>query len=72
MENKKNEGELAGKHRDMGIKTIEGQDNEGHLKGSRKSAFNERSTQEHERSDNNELNRLDDRDEAKGTGAAGV
>jgi hypothetical protein len=31
----KNEGALAGKYPDMGIKTIEGQDNEGKLLGTR-------------------------------------
>ena len=72
MDHNKREGDLAGKHRDMGIKTVEGQDNEGHIKGSKQSAFNEQSAQEHERSDNSELNRLDGRDEAKGTGAAGI
>lgn len=66
MSNKK-EDELAGKQRDMGIKTIEGQDNEGHLPGSNQSTFNERSAQEHERNDDNELNRTDARGDVKGT-----
>jgi hypothetical protein len=72
MDHNKNEDSLAGKQRDMGIKTVEGQDNEGHLKGSKKSAFNERSMQEHERRDENELNHLDAREDAKGTGAGGI
>lgn len=72
MDSNKNEGSLAGKHRDMGIKTVEGQDNEGHLKGSKKSAFNERNMQEHERMDDNELNHLDAREDAKGTGPGAI
>ena len=67
MDTNKREGDLAGKHPDMGIKTADGQDNEGHLKGSKKSAFNERSMQEHERQDDTELNHLDAREEANGT-----
>lgn len=66
MSNKR-EDELAGKHRDMGIKTAEGQDNEGHLKGSNQRTFNEQSAQEHERNDDSELNRLDARGDVKGT-----
>lgn len=72
MDSNKKEGELAGKHRDMGIKTADGQDNEGHLAGSNQSTFNERSAQDHERNDDNELNRRDAREDAKGTGAGGV
>lgn len=60
----KREGDLAGKHRDMGIKTIEGQDNEGHVTGSQQASFNERKTQERQKEeDNNELNRKDARDD---------
>jgi hypothetical protein len=56
----KNEGKLAGKHRDMGIKTIEGQDNEGHIHGSQQSSFDEQRTQERQKEeDNNELNSKD-------------
>lgn len=59
----KREGELAGKNRDMGIKTIEGQDSEGHIAGSNQSGFNERSAQDHQKKeDDNELNRTDARD----------
>lgn len=66
--NKKwNEGEEAGKNRNMGIKTVEGMDSEGHLHGSKQSAFNERSAQEHERSDKNPLNETDDRGTVQGT-----
>lgn len=66
--NKKwNEGEEAGKHRDMGIKTVEGMDSEGPLHGSNQSAFNERSAQEHQRSDKNPLNETDDRGTVQGT-----
>ena len=64
----KREDELAGKHRDMGIKTIEGQDNEGHIKGSNQSAFNERSTPERRvQEDMSELNEKDARDNVRGT-----
>jgi hypothetical protein len=60
----KREGELAGKHRDIGIKTIEGQDNEGHVRGSKQSEFNERRTQDlQKKEDDNELNRKDARDD---------
>jgi len=59
----KREDELAGKHADMGIKTIEQQDNEGHIKGSKQAEFNERSVQENQRKENdNDLNRTDARD----------
>lgn len=65
----KKEGGLAGKHRDMGIKTIEGQDNEGHIRGSKQSEFNERSAQERQKQeDNNELNRKDARDDMHDAG----
>ncbi len=65
----KREGELAGKNRDLGIKTIEGQDNEGHIKGSKQSAFNERSAQERQQEeDDNGLNRKDARDNARDAG----
>jgi hypothetical protein len=54
--------------RDMGIKTHEEQDNEGHIHGSRQQAFNERSAQEHQRKeDRHELNRKDARGTVKGT-----
>ena len=62
----KKENELAGKHRDMGIKTIEGQDHEGHVKGSKQSEFNERSAQESEQNDDAELNKKDARDNMHG------
>ena len=61
------EGEEAGKHRDMGIKTVKETDNEGHIHGSNQSAFNERSAQEHQRSDKNPLNETDDRGTVQGT-----
>jgi hypothetical protein len=65
----KREGELAGKHRDMGIKTIEGQDNEGHVRGSKQSEFNERSTQDmQKKEDQSELNRKDARDDMHDAG----
>lgn len=66
-EKKWNEGELAGKVPDMGIKTVQGMDHEGHLPGSNQSTFNERSAQEHERADDSELNKLDDRGTVGGT-----
>jgi hypothetical protein len=65
----KNEGALAGKHPDMGIHGIEGQDNEGHVKGSKQSEFNERSAQEwQKKEDDAELNRTDARGGAKDPG----
>ncbi|GAA4336946.1 hypothetical protein [Flaviaesturariibacter amylovorans] len=48
-EKKWNEGAEAGRHRDMGIKTVAGQDSEGHIRGSKQSEFNERSAQQRER-----------------------
>lgn len=54
--------------RDMGIKTYEGQDNEGHLHGSNQQAFSERKAQEHQRrEDDNELNKKDARGTVSGT-----
>lgn len=70
MEEKKNpvrEGEAAGQHPDMGVKTDQGMDHEGQLKGSHQSAFNESSAQEHQRSDRNPLNKTDDRGTISGT-----
>ena len=65
----KKEEQLAGKQRDMGMKTIEGQDNEGHVKGSKQSEFNEHSAQEwQKKEDENELNRTDAREGAKDPG----
>lgn len=67
-QNKKwKEGDEAGKHRDRSIKTAEGLDSEGHLHGSNQGAFNERSAQEHQRSDKNPLNEKDDRGTVPGT-----
>jgi len=63
----KRESTEAGKHRDMSIKTVQGQDNEGHLHGSNQSQFNEQRMQEvQQREDENELNKKDDREEAHG------
>lgn len=62
-----NEGSLAGKVPDMGIKTVQGMDSEGHIHGSNQSAFNERSAQEHEKNDDSELNRTDQRGTVGGT-----
>jgi hypothetical protein len=69
MDNQKkwNEGDVAGQHSDMGIKTVQGMDHEGHLPGSNQSTFNERSAQEHERNDENELNKTDARGTVSGT-----
>jgi hypothetical protein len=67
QDKKWNEGAEAGKHRDMGIKTVEGMDHEGHLHGSKQSAFNESSAQEHQRSDRNPLNETDERGTVSGT-----
>ena len=54
--------------RDMGIKTYEGQDNEGHIHGSKQQSFNERHAQEQQRKeDSHELNREDARGTVKGT-----
>jgi hypothetical protein len=72
MDNQKkwNEGDMAGQVPDMGIKTVQGMDHEGHLKGSNQSTFNERSAQEHERNDDSELNKIDQRGTASGTESA--
>lgn len=68
MSNKR-EGELAGKQREVGIKTVDGQDHEGHLTGSNQSSFNERSAQEWQKQeDNNELNHKDARDDMHNAG----
>jgi hypothetical protein len=65
----KREDQLAGKHRDMGIKTVEQQDSEGHVIGSKQAEFNERSSQQQQaREDENELNRKDARDDMHNTG----
>lgn len=54
--------------RDMGMRSYEGQDNEGHLSGSNQRHFNERRAQEAQRKeDRNELNRQDARGGVKGT-----
>jgi hypothetical protein len=54
--------------RDMGIKTHEGQDNEGHLHGSNQEAFNERRAQEHQRrEDKSKWNKEDARGTVSGT-----
>ena len=72
MEQQKNEEQLTGKHRDTNDKTVEGRESEGSLKGSKKSAFNERNMQEHERPNNNETDHLDAREDATSTGPAGI
>ncbi|RPD48118.1 hypothetical protein [Paracnuella aquatica] len=72
MEQQKNEEQLAGKHRNANDKTVEGREAEGSLKGSKKSAFNERNMQEHERPNNNEMDHLDAREDATNTGPAGI
>ncbi len=65
---KRTESTEAGKHRDMGIKTSQGQDSEGHIKGSNQEKFNERSAQEHQqKEDDNELNKTDARGTVGGT-----
>lgn len=59
---------MAGQLPDMGIKTVHGMDDEGHLPGSNQSTFNERSAQEHQKEeDRNELNRKDARGTVSGT-----
>jgi len=62
-----NEGDMAGQLPDMGIKTVQGMDSEGHLPGSNQSTFNERSAQEREKNDDNELNKTDARGTVSGT-----
>lgn len=63
----KREATEAGKHRDMGIKTVQGQDNEGHLHGSNLAEFNEQQAQEAQRKeDENPLNRKDARGNVSG------
>ncbi|RYZ23322.1 MAG: hypothetical protein EOO16_05400 [Chitinophagaceae bacterium] len=65
-EKKWNEGREAGKHRDMGIKTVAGQDHEGHVRGSKQSEFNEQSAQERQRhEDEADLNQRDVRKEGR-------
>lgn len=66
-EKKWNEGDVAGRVPDMGIKTVQGMDSEGHLHGSNQSTFNERSAQEHEKNDDSELNKTDQRGKVGGT-----
>jgi hypothetical protein len=69
----KREGELAGKQREVGIKTIEQQDSEGHIKGSKQAEFNERFAQEKQKQeDDNELNRKDDRSDMNESGNVGI
>ena len=62
-----NEGDLAGQVPNMGIKTVQGMDHEGHIHGSKQSEFDERSTQEHEKNDDSELNKTDARGNVGGT-----
>lgn len=63
-----NEGDMAGQIPDMGIKTVQGMDSEGHLHGSKESEFDERSAQAHQKEeDNNELNQKDARSTVSGT-----
>ena len=65
---RKTESSEAGKHRDIGIKTVAGQDSEGHVKGSKQAEFNEQNAQENQRrEDETELNRKDARDNVQGT-----
>ena len=65
---RKTEGTEAGKHRDIGIKTAAGQDNEGHIEESKQSEFNEKNAQQNQRrEDESELNRTDARDNVQGT-----
>ena len=54
------EGDLADQLPDMGTGS------EGHLKSSNQSSFNECSAQEHEKPDDNELNKTDARDTVSG------
>jgi len=64
----KRESTEAGKHRDMGIKTVQGQDNEGHVHGSKQAEFNEQRAQDAQhREDENPLNRTDARGNTSGT-----
>ena len=65
----KNEGALAGKFPDMGIKTIEGQDNEGKTIGTRQAEQGEPTAQElRKHEDESELNRIDAREESRDPG----
>jgi hypothetical protein len=65
---KKTESTEAGKNMNMGIKTVSGQDHEGHLPGSNQSTFNEQKAQEYQkREDDNELNKTDARGNVQGT-----
>ncbi|HEY0040659.1 MAG TPA: hypothetical protein VGB71_08355 [Flavisolibacter sp.] len=65
---KKTESTEAGKHADMGIKTVSGQDSEGHFPGSKQAEFSEQRAQEDQtHEDENELNQTDARETARGT-----
>lgn len=58
----------TGKHRDMDIKTVKGQDNEGRIKGSKQAKFNEQRAQEAQRREyENPLNRTDTPGNTSGT-----
>jgi len=65
---RKTESSEAGKHRDIGIKTGQGQDAEGHFNGSKQAEFDEQRAQANQRrEDESELNRTDARDNVQGT-----
>lgn len=65
---KKTESTEAGKHRNIGIKTVAGQDSEGHIKGSNQEAFSEQRAQDYQKKeDEAELNKTDARDNVQGT-----
>ena len=61
----KREGDLAGRHHDMGIKTIEGQDTEGHVKGGKQSESVDRTKEWRAQEDDSKFNKKDARQEGR-------
>ncbi|HYO22797.1 MAG TPA: hypothetical protein VER36_10350 [Flavisolibacter sp.] len=65
---RKTESTEAGKTPGIGIKTVQGQDSEGHISGSKQEEFSERRAQEdQQREDEADLNKTDARDKVQGT-----
>ena len=65
---KKTEGTEAGRTPGIGIKTVQGQDSEGHIRGSKQEEFSERRAQEDQKNeDDAELNQTDARGNVQGT-----
>jgi len=64
---KRKDGNEIEESRDLDTRRFEGTDNEGHIKGSNESHFNERKAQEAEDNDKSRLNKWDNRDEIHDT-----